>query len=118
MFGSNEGKNVMPKVSVEEFNSSPETIEVTCRSGWENIKAQDNEDGLQDYAHVKLGKGYVTYKIVGAHCNDVGQVSLSLRKIKATQVVLDPKVEAEKAAKREACHEEISRLNSQLESLA
>jgi len=110
-------KNVMPKVTVEEFNSSPETIEVTCRSGWENIKAQDNEDGLEDYAHVKLNKGYVTYKIVGAHCNDIGQVSLSLRKIKATQVVVDPKVAEENAVRRSQICNQISELQNELESI-
>ena len=112
-----ETNNVIPKIMVEEFNSAPETIELTCRSGWENIKAQDNEEGLQDYAHVKLDRGFVTYKIVGAHCNDIGQVSLSLRKIKASQIVVDPKVAEEKAAKRAQIGETISRLQNELESL-
>ena len=110
--------NVMPKVSVEEFNSAPETIEVTCRSGWENIKAQDNEDGLEDYAHVKLNKGYVTYKIVGAHCNDVGQVSLSLRKIKATQIVVDPAVKQANDARKAEIQDSIDRLQNELASLS
>lgn len=117
--------NVVPKVTVEEFNGAPETIEMLCRSGFENIKAQENEEGLQDYAHVKLGKSFVTYKVIGMHHNDQGQVALSFRKIKATQVVQDPKDLEDKSIRRsqimseiEDRQNEIKDLQSDLESLA
>jgi len=88
---------VIPQVIVEDYNNAPETIEMTCRSGWENIKGQDNEGDLEDFGAIKLNKSYVTYKIVGMHKNEQGQVSLSLRKIIGKQVVTSQK-EIEAAA--------------------
>lgn len=74
---------IIDKATGEEFEKAPATLELTCRTGFENIKGQENEEGKNDYLHVKMDKRYVTYKVVGCHTNEEGQISMSLRKVLA-----------------------------------
>lgn len=84
---------VIPKVTIEDYNNAPKNIELFCRTGFENIKNPSsvggenaNEPGKTDYIHVKLNKSFVTFKVVGCHKNEEGEVSISARKIKAKEI--------------------------------
>lgn len=117
---NNENIVAIPKVTVEEFVNAPQSIELICRTGFENIKGQENVEGKADYVHIKLGKSFVTYKIVGAHNNDRGQVSISARKIKASVEVAGndaaPEVD-EKEEEKAEIRADIEALNARLAEL-
>ena len=76
-------KNTRGQVALSLQNKADDkTLEMLCRSGFENVKGQYNEGDLKDWFHIKFNKSYVKYLVTRADKNAFGHLVVTLRKIK------------------------------------
>jgi len=84
MFGQTKSKIKVDRATNEDFAKAL-PVEMTCRTGFNNIKGDRNESGKKDYIHVKTEKSYVKYLVTGCTWNEKGDlITISARPVKPT----------------------------------
>jgi len=72
------------KATNNDYKNAKPT-ELFCKTGFNNIKGKGNEQGKNDYVHIKTEKSFVKFKVIDILKDEAGNItSIKMRPVKPT----------------------------------